>query len=187
MLLLGFLASLIKRNWSEADRKSRQGFIGAAAAAAGEWEPAGSFALSLGAVGASLFLFCVEGRRHAGLDSWVRKIPGRRKRQPSPALLPGKSPRARAAWWATVPGITKCRTELSDWTCKRASRVRSEGWFRWSPHHLGGGVCLRGRSGGNALYLAFAPSSSTVASWVFWSFCIFYPGFSLTEHAWSYF
>ena len=30
-------------------------------------------------------------------------------------------------------------------------------------HHLGGGVCLPGRSGGNALYLAFDPGSSTVA------------------------
>ena len=30
-------------------------------------------------------------------------------------------------------------------------------------HHLGGPVCLQGRSWGNELYLAFAPRSSAVA------------------------
>ena len=35
-------------------------------------------------------LFCLQCRR-PGLDPWVRKIPWRRKWQPTPVLLPGKS------------------------------------------------------------------------------------------------
>ena len=37
-------------------------------------------------------------RRHkrCGFDPWVRKIPWKRKRQPTPVFLPGKSPRQRS-------------------------------------------------------------------------------------------
>ena len=52
-------------------------------------------------------------RRH-GLDSWVRKIPWRRKWQPTPVFLPGKShglefpmENPRGAWHAIVHGVTK--------------------------------------------------------------------------------
>ena len=34
--------------------------------------------------------------------------------QHTPVFLPGESP-WRGAWWATVHGVTKCRTRLSDW------------------------------------------------------------------------
>ena len=36
----------------------------------------------------------------------VRRIPWRRKWQPTPVLLPG-NPMDRGAWWATVHGVTK--------------------------------------------------------------------------------
>ena len=42
---------------------------------------------------------------------------GYRRRQwhPTPVLLPGKS-HGGEAWWATVHGVTKSRTRLSDFT-----------------------------------------------------------------------
>ena len=43
-----------------------------------------------------------------GFDPWVRKIPWRRKWQPTPAFLPGES-LDRGAWWATAHGVTKSR------------------------------------------------------------------------------
>ena len=45
----------------------------------------------------------------------VGKIPWRRKWQPTPVFLTGKS-RNRGAWWAIVHGIAKSQTRLSDWT-----------------------------------------------------------------------
>ena len=42
-------------------------------------------------------------------------LPRRRQWHPTPVLLPGKSHGWRA-WWATVHGITKSRTWLSDFT-----------------------------------------------------------------------
>ena len=42
----------------------------------------------------------------------LRKIPWRRKWQPTPAFLPRKDT-DRGAWQAAVHGITKCRTQLS--------------------------------------------------------------------------
>ena len=45
--------------------------------------------------------------RDMGLIPWVGKIPGRRKWQPTPVFLPGKSPTDRVAWWATVQGVPK--------------------------------------------------------------------------------
>ena len=40
---------------------------------------------------------CLECRR-SGFNPWVRKIPGRRKWQPTPVLLPGKSHGGRIPW-----------------------------------------------------------------------------------------
>ena len=48
-------------------------------------------------------------------DPCVRKIPWRRKWQPTPVLLPGKFHRWRA-WRAMVHGVAKSRTQLSDFT-----------------------------------------------------------------------
>ena len=56
--------------------------------------------------------FACQCRRHR-FDPWVRKIPWRRKWQPTPVFLPGKS-MDRGAWWATVHGVTKNQTHLSN-------------------------------------------------------------------------
>ena len=47
-----------------------------------------------------------------GFDPWVRKIPWRRKWQPTPVLLPGESHGRRSLCDPTVHGVTKSRTWL---------------------------------------------------------------------------
>ena len=39
--------------------------------------------------------------RRCGFDPWIRKIPWRRKRQPTPVLLPGES-----QWWRSLVGYS---------------------------------------------------------------------------------
>ena len=51
--------------------------------------------------------------RTHGYDPWLGKIPWRRKWQPTPLFLPGKS-HGQRAWQATVHGVTKSWTQLSD-------------------------------------------------------------------------
>ena len=53
---------------------------------------------------------CLKGRR-PGFDPWVRKIPWRKKWQPTPLFLLGEA-RGRGTWWATVHGVTKSWTWL---------------------------------------------------------------------------
>jgi len=55
------------------------------------------------------------GDRRRGFDPWVRKIPWRRKWQPTPGFLPGK-PIDRGAWRATVHGVAQSQTQQ----CSRA-------------------------------------------------------------------
>ena len=52
--------------------------------------------------------------RRPGFSPWVRKIPRRRKWQPTPIFLPEKSRGQRGAWWATVHGVAKSQTQLSN-------------------------------------------------------------------------
>jgi len=57
--------------------------------------------------------------RRLRFDPWVRKMPWRRKLQPTPVFLPEKShgqrnPMDREAWWATVHIVAKSWTQLSD-------------------------------------------------------------------------
>ena len=55
-------------------------------------------------------------KRH-GFDFQVRKLPWRRKWQPTPVFLPGElSSMDRGAWWATVYGVTKSQTRLRERT-----------------------------------------------------------------------
>ena len=54
---------------------------------------------------------CRRIKRHEFI-SWVRKVPWRRKWQPIPVFLPGKS-MDTGEWWATVHGVTKSWTWLS--------------------------------------------------------------------------
>ena len=53
--------------------------------------------------------------RKPRFDPWVEKILWRRKWQPTPVFLPGKSMDG-GDWLATVLGVTKSWTELSDFT-----------------------------------------------------------------------
>ena len=50
-----------------------------------------------------------------GFDPWIGKIPWRRKWQPTPVLLPGKSVDG-GAWWTAVHGVAKSHTQLGDFT-----------------------------------------------------------------------
>ena len=50
-----------------------------------------------------------------GFDSWVGKIPWRRKWQSTPGLLP-ENPMDRGAWSATAHGVAKSQTRLSNFT-----------------------------------------------------------------------
>ena len=64
---------------------------------------------------------CQSRRRKGhGFDPWVSKIPWRRKGQPTPVFLPGKSYGQRTCW-ATVHRVTKSRTRqgISTSTCMR--------------------------------------------------------------------
>ena len=54
---------------------------------------------------------CRRLDRH-GFNTWVRKIPRRRKWQPAPVFLPGKSHRYRSLR-ATVLGVAKSQTRLN--------------------------------------------------------------------------
>ena len=72
-------------------------------------------------------MFCLQWRR-PGFDPWVGKISWRRKRQPTPVLLPGESHGRRSLvgyspWGCKesdmteqLHGVTKSQTRLSDCT-----------------------------------------------------------------------
>ena len=59
--------------------------------------------------------WCLSGKestcqcKRLGFDPWVRKIPWRRKWQPTPVFLPGES---HGAWQATVHGVAKSDYDL---------------------------------------------------------------------------
>ena len=56
---------------------------------------------------------CRRYRRHE-FDSWVRKIPGGENSNPVQYSCL-ENPMDRAAWWATVHGVAKSWTWLSNW------------------------------------------------------------------------
>ena len=49
--------------------------------------------------------------QETGVQPWIGKIPWRRKWQPTPVFLPGKS-MDRGDWWATVHGVARVRYDL---------------------------------------------------------------------------
>ena len=63
-------------------------------------------------------------------DHWVGKSPWRRKWQPTPAFLRG-NPGNKRAWWATIHGVSKSRTDCSNWAHgKRGACMLSLQWCR---------------------------------------------------------
>ena len=56
---------------------------------------------------------CRRCKRHR-FNPWVGKIPWKMAWQPTPVVLL-ENPMVRRAWWATVHGVTKSWTWLSDW------------------------------------------------------------------------
>ena len=54
--------------------------------------------------------------RRCGFDAWVRRILWRRAWNPLQCSCLN-NPIDRGAWWATVHGVTKSWTQLSDWAC----------------------------------------------------------------------
>ena len=65
---------------------------------------------------------CRRCKRH-GFDSWIGKIPWRRKWQPAPVFLPANS-RDRGAWWAAVHGVAQSQTH---WV---TALNKKDGWGR---------------------------------------------------------
>ena len=59
--------------------------------------------------------------RRPGFNPWIRKIPRRRKWEPTPEFLLGKS-HNREVCRAAVHGVTKSWTQLSDWTTSKITR-----------------------------------------------------------------
>ena len=53
----------------------------------------------------------LSAMQEAPFDPWVGKIPWRRKRQPTPVFLPGKSHGQRSL---IVHGVAKSQTQLSE-------------------------------------------------------------------------
>ena len=64
-----------------------------------------------------------------GFHPWVKKIPWSRKWQLTPVFLLG-NPMDRGAWWATVHGVIRSRTRLSDLhnKCNRTCYWRAWVW-----------------------------------------------------------
>ena len=62
-------------------------------------------------------------KRHVS-DSCVGKIPWRRKWQPTPVILAWENSMDRGAWQATVHGITKSWTWLSNWAQTHMNNVK---------------------------------------------------------------
>ena len=61
----------------------------------------------MGFPGSSVVKKPPEKYRRCRFDLWVGNIPWRRKQQPTPVFLPGKSHGDRGPWRNTVHGVTK--------------------------------------------------------------------------------
>ena len=65
-------------------------------------------------------------------DPWIGKIPWRRRWQPlQDSCL--ENPMDRGAWWATVHGVAKSRTRLSDSARLWCTRSKGKGVIKWYP------------------------------------------------------
>ena len=89
-------------------------------------------------------------------ETWVRSLgredPLEEEMAPTPAFLPGES-QDRGAWQATVHGVTKSQTRLSDWACTHGRTDAAGRWAftvsslwadPWPAHEAGRGSSLAG-------------------------------------------
>ena len=74
--------------------------------------------------GSAVKRICLQFRRHRrrGFDPWVRKSPWRRKWQPTPVFLPGKSPGQRSLlgyrpWGRKESNMTEHSLEIETAGC----------------------------------------------------------------------
>ena len=74
---------------------------------------------------------CRRFRRH-WFDTWVWKILWRRKWQPTPVLLPGKSRGQRSLGGATVHEVAKSWTRLTDWECTHTCKQHTRFPHYWN-------------------------------------------------------
>ena len=83
--------------------------------------------------------YCCQGRRRKFIH-WIGKVPWSRKWQLAQVFLLENS-MDRAAWWATVHGVTKSQTPVGDWTCTHTFLSFYSPTFSWyllfcATHHL---------------------------------------------------
>ena len=87
--------------------------------------------------------------RRCRFDSWVGKIPWRRKWQPTPVFLPGES-QGRGAWLAAIYGVAQSRTPL-----KRLSSSSSSSLLFVLVKYIVVCACVCNISKGVMLYVSF--------------------------------
>ena len=109
--------------------------------------------------------FTCQCRRHE-LDPWVRRIPWKRKQQPTPEFLPEKSYGQRSLAGYS-PWGHKSQTQLSNWTklnwCEAGTLHSSGRRSRFLVHTWFAGCCLW------LLEKAMAPHSCTLAWKIPWT------------------
>ena len=68
-------------------------------------------------------------------DSWVRKISWRRHGNPLQYSCLG-NPVDRGAWWSTVHGVTKSRTQLKRLSTHTCKALKSNSYYKISKGHF---------------------------------------------------
>ena len=109
---------------------------------------------------------------------WARSLGGKdpleKEMAPHSSVLAWENPMDRGAWWATVHGVTKSWTGLSEWTRKKNTSCQkipslfflSHFWFFLALWPLQGSFC---HILDNFLEKAMAPHSSTLAWKIPWT------------------
>ena len=117
------------------------------------------------------------------LDPWVRKIPWRRKWQPTPVLLPEESPGQRSLMDYKIHGVAKSWTQLSDQACFLLIILFCNKW-KTKPMRRNEFVSSLGQTQqtqGEGVYEEIweQPGSTDILLrllldfWSFWMFCLF--------------
>ena len=100
-------------------------------------------------------------RRRHRFHPWIGRIPWRRKWQPTPVFLLGKS--HRGVWQATVHGVTKSCARLSNWAHRPPWRDPLRQWVVAPSCGQGGGAVLE--AGLHPLHPNFPPYLQSLPNW----------------------